>query len=97
MRSPSGARFTDLGPFRAIEVGALQRLGMSDRDFGWTIEMQLKAASLGLACTEVPVRYRPRIGRSKITGTVRGTFRAAWKILGWIFYWRWVTWWSPVA
>jgi hypothetical protein len=80
-----GVRFTDLGPFRAIRADALERLGMRDRDFGWTVEMQIRAAQLGLRCTEVPVSYRRRRGRSKITGTVRGTLRASWKILWTIF------------
>jgi hypothetical protein len=80
-----GVRFTDLGPFRAIRADALRRLDMQDRDFGWTVEMQIKAARRGLRCAEVPVRYRRRIGRSKITGTISGTFRAAHKILFTIF------------
>jgi len=88
------ASYTDLGPFRAITVRALRHLEMADRDFGWTIEMQLKAKSCGLRVAEVPVRYRSRAGKSKITGTVLGTVRAGWKILGWIFAWRlrlWLT------
>jgi glycosyltransferase involved in cell wall biosynthesis len=88
MRVLFGARYTDLGPFRAIRVEALRRLAMADTNFGWTIEMQLKAASHGLRVAEVPVRYRTRIGHSKITGTWSGTLRAAWKILGWIGAWR---------
>ena len=76
---------TDLGPFRAIRWDALERLDMRDRDFGWTVEMQVKAAKLGLRVVEVPVSYRRRIGRSKITGTVGGTVRAGWKILFTIF------------
>ena len=80
-----GQRFTDLGPFRAIRADALRRLDMQDRDFGWTVEMQIKAARLGLRCAEVPVRYRRRVGRSKITGTIRGTLLAAHKILYTIF------------
>jgi glycosyltransferase involved in cell wall biosynthesis len=80
-----GVRFTDLGPFRAIRADALRRLDMQDRDFGWTVEMQIKAARRGLRCAEVPVRYRRRIGRSKISGTISGTFRAAHKILFTIF------------
>jgi len=83
-----GARHTDLGPFRAIRMRALDHLGMADRDFGWTIEMQLKARTARMRVVEVPVRYRQRIGVSKITGTWRGTLLAAWKILGWIFTWR---------
>lgn len=89
-----GARHTDLGPFRAITVAALEHLEMDDRNFGWTIEMQLKAKLSGLRTVEVPVRYRERIGQSKITGTVSGTLRAGYKILGWILGWRiklWIT------
>ena len=89
-----GARYSDLGPFRAIRVRALRHLNMRDTDFGWTIEMQLKASAAGLRVAEVPVRYRPRIGQSKITGTLSGTLRAGWKILGWIFSWR-VRLWLP--
>jgi glycosyltransferase involved in cell wall biosynthesis len=75
------AKFTDLGPFRAIGWKQLQSLNMVDTNFGWTVEMQIKAARAGLRCREVPVRYRPRIGLSKITGTLSGTFRAGYKIL----------------
>ncbi len=88
MRVLFGARYTDLGPFRAIRVAALRRLDMQDPTFGWTVEMQLKAKSFGLRVTEVPVRYRKRIGESKITGTLTGTLRAGWKIIGWILTWR---------
>lgn len=88
MRVLFGARHTDLGPFRAIRVDALEHLRMSDRDFGWTVEMQLKAAVAGLRVREVPVRYRSRIGVSKITGTWAGTLGASRKILGWILGWR---------
>jgi glycosyltransferase involved in cell wall biosynthesis len=88
MRLFFGARYTDLGPFRAIRVGALRGLAMRDRDFGWTVEMQLKAHVARLRVQEVAVRYRPRIGESKITGTVIGTLRAGYKILGWILVWR---------
>ena len=80
-----GVSFTDLGPFRALRFDALQRLAMQDRDFGWTVEMQVKAAQLGLRSVEVPVRYRRRIGTSKITGTLSGTLRAGHKILWTIF------------
>jgi glycosyltransferase involved in cell wall biosynthesis len=80
-----GYEFTDLGPFRAIRYPALVALGMQDRDFGWTVEMQVRAAKAGMRCTEVPVRYRRRIGVSKISGTVRGTFLAGHKILWTIF------------
>jgi len=88
MRLLFGLRATDLGPFRAIRAGALRDLGMVDRDFGWTVEMQLKAHVAGLRVLEVPVSYRPRIGESKITGTLSGTLRASWKILSWILGWR---------
>jgi len=80
-----GVSFTDLGPFRAIDYTALKRLEMCDRDFGWTVEMQVKAARLRLRCMEVPVRYRKRIGTSKISGTVSGSVRAGHKILWTIF------------
>ena len=76
-----GYRFTDLGPFRAITWRALQELAMEDRDFGWTVEMQIKAARRGIAAVEVPVSYKKRVGVSKITGTVRGTVLASVKIL----------------
>lgn len=76
-----GARYTDLGPYRAIDRGALERLAMTDRTYGWTVEMQIKAAKLGLRATEVPARYRRRIGVSKISGTIRGTVLAGTKIL----------------
>ena len=80
-----GYKFTDLGPFRAVRTEALQRMAMSDPTFGWTVEMQIKAAKLKLQCTEVPVRYRKRIGRSKVTGTISGTVKASVKILYTIF------------
>lgn len=80
-----GERFTDLGPFRAIRWAALERLAMTDTGFGWTCEMQVKAARAGLACREVPVSYRRRVGVSKITGTVSGTVRAGIKILWTVF------------
>jgi len=78
-------RFTDLGPFRAVSWSALEQMGMEDRDFGWTVEMQIKAPKLGLRCREVPVSYRRRIGKSKVSGTVRGSFLAGKKILWLIF------------
>ena len=80
-----GVRYTDLGPFRAIRYGSLLALGMEDRDFGWTIEMQVRAARRGLRHAEVPVRYRRRKGRSKISGTLVGSARAGAKILGTVF------------
>ena len=80
-----GHKYTDLGPFRAITKEGLDRLGMVDTNFGWTVEMQIKAIRHGLRITEVPVRYRKRVGQSKITGTVSGTIRAGYKILYTIF------------
>jgi hypothetical protein len=76
-----GHRYTDLGPFRAIRWDALRTLGMEDRDFGWTVEMQVKALRKGLLVVEVPVSYRRRVGVSKITGTLTGTLAAGRKIL----------------
>ena len=78
-------RFTDLGPFRAIKNESLQSLGMRDRNYGWTIEMQIKALKKKLRCSEVPVSYRQRIGISKVSGTVKGTILAGYKILLTIF------------
>ena len=80
-----GATVTDLGPFRAIRWDALASLGMSDRDYGWTAEMQVKALKLGLRYAEVPVSYRRRAGKSKIAGTLRGTVGAGFKILYTVF------------
>jgi glycosyltransferase involved in cell wall biosynthesis len=91
MRLIWGARHTDLGPFRAIERESLGQLDMRDRNFGWTIEMQIKAAARGLAVREVPVRYRVRIGTSKISGTVKGTVLAGYKILSTIGRLAWET------
>jgi hypothetical protein len=85
MRILYGHRYTDLGPFRAVRFDALNRLGMRDRDFGWTVEMQVRALRQGLRVAEVPVSYRRRVGASKITGTVSGTLRAGYKILFTIF------------
>ncbi|QDU98995.1 glycosyltransferase family 2 protein [Lignipirellula cremea] len=76
-----GVRYTDLGPFRAIDYGKLCDLEMADENFGWTIEMQIKAARAGLRHTEIPVPYRHRIGTSKISGTLSGTIKAGTKIL----------------
>lgn len=80
-----GYKFTDLGPFRAIRYKSLQAIGMRDKNFGWTVEMQIKAVQKGLRIREVPVRYRMRIGVSKITGTVSGTLKAGTKIIYTIF------------
>lgn len=81
LRRLFGLAATDLGPFRAIQWPALASLGMRDRDYGWTVEMQARAARAGCRVVEVPVRYRRRVGRSKISGTVRGVIGAGWKIL----------------
>ena len=80
-----GIKFTDLGPFRAIKYERLVDLNMEDKTYGWTVEMQLKAAKNGLRCVEVPVTYRKRIGFSKISGTVKGTIMAGYKITWTIF------------
>ncbi len=80
-----GHSFTDLGPFRAIKFDRLLELNMQDKTFGWTVEMQVKAIKNGLVCQEVPVSYRQRIGHSKVTGTVKGTFMAGTKIIYTIF------------
>jgi len=73
-------RFTDLGPFRAVKWQQLLELNMEDPDFGWTVEMQVKAAKQGLKCTEVPVRYRRRMGVTNVSGTISGTILAGHKI-----------------
>ena len=78
-------RFSDLGPFRAIRWAALEKINMQDKTFGWTVEMQVKAAKQNLICSEVPVSYRKRIGVSKVSGTIRGTILAGYKILYTIF------------
>lgn len=85
MRLFFGARFTDLGPFRAIKYDKLLQLKMEDKTYGWTVEMQLKALKQKLRYTEIPVKYRNRIGVSKVSGTVKGAIFAGVKILGWIF------------
>lgn len=91
MRWIWGARYTDLGPFRAIRFSDLLALDMQDRTFGWTIEMQIKAVLAGLRIEEVPVSYRRRVGVSKITGTVSGTVKASAKILWTIAKYAWQT------
>jgi glycosyltransferase involved in cell wall biosynthesis len=80
-----GYKFSDLGPFRAIRWDSLMQIEMQDKTFGWTVEMQVKAAKLKLKCTEVPMAYRNRIGKSKVSGTVYGTVMAGYKILYTIF------------
>lgn len=83
-----GYRFTDLGPFRAMRWEEFERLGMEDENYGWTVEMQVKAAHRGVSAVEVPVSYRKRVGVSKITGTIEGTVKAGYKILWTIFVYR---------
>lgn len=80
-----GTSYTDLGPFRAIRLSSLKSLHMKDENFGWTIEMQIKAAQQQLRAQEIPVSYRRRIGVSKISGTISGTIKAGYKILYTIF------------
>lgn len=83
-----GVRYTDLGPFRAIRYPQLLMLNMQDKTFGWTVEMQLKAAKQAIPVCEIPVHYRKRIGTSKITGTVTGSIKAGYKILATLIYHR---------
>lgn len=80
-----GSKFTDLGPFRAIKYHKLLALAMEDKTYGWTVEMQLKALKKDFSYQEIPVKYRNRIGVSKVSGTVKGAVMAGVKILGWIF------------
>ena len=80
-----GAKFTDLGPFRALKYQKLLQLKMEDKTYGWTVEMQLKAIKQHFSYLEVPMKYRNRIGVSKVSGTLKGTIFAGVKILGWIF------------
>ena len=80
-----GAKFTDLGPFRAIKYQKLLQLKMEDKTYGWTVEMQLKAIKQHFSYKEVPMKYRNRIGISKVSGTLKGSILAGVKILGWIF------------
>ncbi|WP_299520192.1 glycosyltransferase family 2 protein [Winogradskyella sp.] len=79
------SKFTDLGPFRAIKYNKLLELKMEDKTYGWTVEMQLKALKQKMSCREIPVKYRNRIGISKVSGTIKGAIFAGVKILTWIF------------
>ena len=79
------SKFTDLGPFRAIKYDKLLALNMEDKTYGWTVEMQLKELKKKFTYTEIPMKYRNRIGVSKVSGTVKGAIFAGIKILGWIF------------
>ncbi len=85
MRLIYGAKFTDLGPFRAIKYDKLLALNMQDKTYGWTVEMQLKALNHKLKYKEIPVKYRNRIGQSKVSGTLKGAIMAGIKILTWVF------------
>ncbi|MCG9128238.1 glycosyltransferase family 2 protein [Candidatus Poribacteria bacterium] len=87
IRTFYGVKYTDLGPFRAIRQSQLTALDMQDRTYGWTVEMQVKAAKMGMRVQEIPVSYRKRIGKSKISGTLIGSIRAGVKILTTIFRW----------
>lgn len=80
-----GSKFTDLGPFRAIKYEKLLQLKMEDKTYGWTVEMQLKVLKKKFSYVEIPVKYRNRIGVSKVSGTLKGAVMAGVKILGWIF------------
>ncbi len=81
--------FTDLGPFRAVKYDSLLAINMQDTTYGWTVEMQVKACKLKMKCVEVPVDYKVRIGKSKVSGTVKGTIMAGYKIITTIFkYWK---------
>ena len=86
MRMIWRAKFTDLGPFRAIRYSTLKKLGMRDPNYGWTVEMQIRAAQQKIPFREAPVSYRKRVGKSKVSGTVRGVIGAGTKILGTIFW-----------
>ena len=88
LKSIYGFQYTDLGPFRAIRYDKLLKINMQDTTYGWTVEMQLKAAKLKMKIMEVPVSYRKRIGISKISGTVKGTVMAGYKIITTIFKYR---------
>ncbi len=79
------AKFTDLGPFRAIKYNKLVQLNMEDKTYGWTVEMQLKILKQKMTYIEIPVRYKNRIGVSKVSGTIKGTIMAGIKIISWIF------------
>ena len=85
MKTFFNATFTDLGPFRAIKYKKLVALNMEDKTYGWTVEMQLKVLKQKMSYVEIPVRYKNRIGVSKVSGTVKGSIMAGVKIIGWVF------------
>jgi len=84
----TGHRYRDMGPFRALRADALEQLALEDRNYGWNVEMQMKAVQAGLSIREVPVPYRVRVGVSKISGTVRGTLGAGAKIIWSVWRYR---------
>lgn len=91
IRAGWGFRYTDLGPFRAIRAGSLKELGMQDRNYGWTVEMQIRALKRGLRVREMPVAYRlRRAGTNKVSGNVRASLRAGWVIISTVakMWWR---------
>ncbi len=88
IRLSTGHRYADMGPFRAVHMAALDRLGMVDTNYGWNVEMQMKAVHHGLRIREVAMPYRARVGVSKISGTVRGTLRAGTKIIWSVWRYR---------
>ena len=93
MRGFFGGDFSDLGPFRAISWPDFHRLQMDDKDYGWTVQMQIRALRKGLRTTEVPVEYRRRAaGKSKVSGTIRGIFGAGTTILQVVFREAWDSW-----
>jgi len=83
-----GVSYTDLGPFRAIKFDKLLALNMLDKTYGWTVEMQVKAAKQKMKSTEIAVNYRKRIGKSKVSGTIKGTILAGYKIITTLFKYR---------
>jgi glycosyltransferase involved in cell wall biosynthesis len=91
-----GIEYSDLGPFRAIQYDHLVCLGMKDKNYGWTVEMQIKAVKQNLSIEEVPVRYRRRIGKSKVSGTLRGILGAGFKILTTIFIYGFLSRWKKL-
>ena len=90
MAKLTGFKYTDMGPFRAIKTEKLKDLDMIDKNFGWNVEMQIKAVKHGLRIEEVPVDYRNRIGESKISGTISGVMKAGIKIIYSVFRYAWM-------
>jgi len=88
MKIMYGYKYEDLGPFRAIKFNKLQEIGMKDTTYGWTVEMQVKALKLKMDIKQVDLSYRKRIGQSKVSGTVKGSVMAGYKIITTIFKYR---------